>query len=164
MTLKPNPGGMWQRAFVNGVDHLWTFTPDGIRLIHDAGTGLLLYGCRDWTDLNVAADVTPHLAKRVGVCARVQGMRRYYALVVQPGRAAIVRECEGTTTLAEMPFDMRFYETYDLALTVEGNRLIGSIGGEQVLEASDDVLTDGGVALLVEEGRTATKTVTLSAP
>ena len=48
--------------------------------MQNRGTGLLIQGAREWRDYTVTADVTPHLAEAVGLAARVQGLRRYYAL------------------------------------------------------------------------------------
>ncbi|MCZ6888093.1 MAG: ADP-ribosylglycohydrolase family protein [Gammaproteobacteria bacterium] len=165
VTLKRNPGGMWHRAWVNGVDNYRPFYPEGFRIIQNRGTGLLLYGDRAWTDYRVAADVTPHMIRRTGIAARVQGMRRYYALTLNhENRATLTRELDGTTELASVAFDVALYTTYTLELTVIGDHLVGRIDGADVLEATDDELKGGGIALLVDEGRSATQSVTLSAP
>ena len=165
VTLTRVPGDMWHRAWVNGVDSYWPRYAEPFRLIHNRGTGLLLHGAREWTDYRMSADVTPHLARRVGVAARVQGMRRYYALVLAAdGKARLVRELDGTTVLAEQEFPLELYRTYQMEIAVAGDSITGTIDGEPVLNAKDDALPSGGIALLVDEGRTATQTVTVSAP
>ena len=164
VTLSRIQGTMWHRAWVNGVDQYSPRYPESFRLVHNRGTGLLLHGARDWRDFRVSADVTPHLVRRVGVAARAQGMRRYYALVLTAeGKAQLVRELDGTTVLAEREFGMELYRTYRLEVVVDGSRIAGFIDGEPVLEASDEALPSGGIALLVDEGRTATQAVTVSA-
>lgn len=164
VTLSRIPGSMWSRAWVNGVDQYHPRYPESFRLIHNRGTGLLLHGSRDWRDYRVQADVTPHLVRRTGISGRVQGMRRYYALVLaNEGKAQLVRELDGTTVLAETPLALELYRTYALELVVNGSTLVGTIDGETVLEAEDDALATGGIALLVDEGRTATQTVVVSA-
>ena len=91
-------------------------------------------------------------------------MRRYYALVLNAeGSVQIVRELDGTTVLAEAAFDVEFYRTYQLEITVAGSTITGTVDGETVLEAEDEALTSGGIALLVDEGRTATQSVAVSA-
>ena len=76
---------MWRRAWVNGVDILDERGPAAFRLIQNAGRGLIIHGAREWTDYRVTADITPHMLKAGGIAARVQGMRRYYALwLAQP--------------------------------------------------------------------------------
>ena len=165
VTLSRVPGGMWHRAWVNGVDQYSPRYPESFRLVHNRGTGLLLHGARDWADYQVAADVTPHLVRRAGIAARVQGMKRYYALLLTAGtdgegsKAQLVRELDGTTVLAECDFPLDLYRTYDLAVTAAGDALTGTIDGKPVLNAKDDALPSGGIALVVDEGRTATQKV-----
>ena len=120
------------------------------------------HGCRDWTDYRMQADVTPHLAKRSGIAVRVQDMRRHYGLVALAGnRLQLVRELEGTTVLAETDFDWQLGGKLDLSLHVEGDHIVGTVDGT-TLEAKDSLLTSGGIALLIDEGRTATQEVRVS--
>ena len=162
-TLTRVGGSMWSRAWVNGVDQYWPRYPESFRLVHNRGTGLLLHGARDWQNYRVGADVTPHLVRRAGIAARVQGMKRYYALVLtNSGKAQLVRELDGTTVLAECDCALELYRTYRMELAVADARLVGSIDGEEVLSAEDSALASGGIALLVDEGRTATQAVTLA--
>ena len=160
--LSQIPGSMWNRAWVNGVDQYLPKWGESFRLVHNRGTGLVLHGSRDWQDYRVSADVTPHLIRRAGIAARVQGMRRYYALVLNAaGSVQIVRELDGTTVLAEAPFDVEFYRTYEMEIAVEGTKITGSVDGEALLATEDDALATGGIALLIDEGRTATQAVTV---
>ena len=160
--LSQIPGSMWNRAWVNGVDQYLPKWGESFRLVHNRGTGLVLHGSRDWRDYRVGADVTPHLIRRAGVAARVQGMRRYYALVLNAaGSVQIVRELDGTTVLAEAPLDVEFYRTYQMEIAVEGSGITGSVDGETLLETQDDALATGGIALLIDEGRTATQAVSV---
>ena len=41
---------MWRRAWVNGVDELWTFV-ESFRLMQNEGRGLIIQGTRDWAEL-----------------------------------------------------------------------------------------------------------------
>ncbi|MXY58880.1 MAG: hypothetical protein F4Y41_21285 [Gammaproteobacteria bacterium] len=162
--LSQIPGSMWNRAWVNGVDQYLPRWGESFRLVHNRGTGLLLHGARDWEDYRMSADVTPHLIRRAGIAARVQGMRRYYALVLNAkGSVQIVRELDGTTVLAEAPLEVEFYRTYQMEITVSGNAITGAVDGETLLETEDDALATGGIALLIDEGRTATQAATVSA-
>ena len=157
LNLTMRRGQMWRRAWVNGVDSWWSYGREPFRLIHNTGTGLLLYGARQWTDYSVAADVTPHLAKRVGLAVRVQGMRRYYGLVMtNDNQLQLVKELDGTHVLAACEFSQELYQTHDFSLAVSGNQLRGEVDGDVVLQAADDDLAEGGVALLIDEGRTST--------
>ena len=154
---------MWSRAWVNGVDQYLPRWGETFRLVHNRGTGLLLHGARDWQDYRVSADVTPHLVRRVGVAARVQGMRRYYALVLTADNTVqLVRELDGTAVLAETAHALDLYRTYQMEIGVRGSQITGSIDGQAVLDAEDVTLAEGGVALLIDEGRTATNAVRIS--
>jgi hypothetical protein len=91
-----------------------------------------------------------------GIGARVQGMRRYYALLLaRGGKARLVKALDGEAVLAEADFPWDFDVTYDLRLEVRGARLRASVDGEEIfdVEDRDRPLTDGAVALLCEEGR-----------
>ena len=163
VTLSRLSGSMWHRAWVNGVDQYLPRWVESYRLVHNRGTGLLLHGNRDWRDYRVGADVTPHLARRVGIAARAQGMRRYYALVItNQGKAQLVRELDGTTVLAETELPLELYRTYQFEIVADGATITGQIDGETVLTAEDSSLAEGGIALLIEEGRTATQAVRIA--
>lgn len=155
-------GSMWRRAWTDGVDYFGGGGSETFRLIHDYGTGLLMQGTREWADYKVSADVTPHLVESAGVAARVQGMKRYYALVLKKsGKAQLVKALDGETVLAEAGFPWQFGATYELQLTVAGNRIRAAIDGKPLFDVvdADRPLTEGAIALVVEEGRTATRKV-----
>ena len=158
-------GTMWQRAWVNGVDQLlcWGET---YRLIQNEGTGLLMQGTREWTDYRVTADVTPHLVKSAGIAARVQGMQRYYALLLchdavdGPTKARLVKMLDTPEVLAEADFPWVFGETHTLSLEVAGTTLWAGIDGAVLFTVTDaQPFTGGAVALVCEEGRTSMNVV-----
>jgi len=156
-------GVMWKYAWVNGIDHYERWYPETFRLIHDQGRGLLSTGTRDWQDYSVAADVTPHLVKAAGIGLHLQGMKRYKAFLLgRDGMVRLVSTFDGEeTVLAEAPFPMEFGETYDLEVVTRQGHVACSVNGDVILEADGghSVLCRGGVALIVEEGRTATHKV-----
>jgi ADP-ribosylglycohydrolase len=160
---RPAEGGtMWRRAWVNGLEEYSRWWPEPYRLIQNCGTGLLMQGTREWTDYRISADVTPHMVTSAGIAARVQGMRRYYALLLcNDGKARLVKALDGDTVLAETDFIWKFGTTHDLSLEVVGTHLRAWVDGQQLFEVddADRPLTGGGVALLCEEGRTATQAV-----
>jgi hypothetical protein len=160
---RPAAGGtMWRRAWVNGVDQLSEWAPEPYRLIQNHGRGLLIQGTREWTDYRVSADVTPHMVKAAGIAARVQGMRRFYALLLcNDGKVRLIKALDGDTVLAETDFPWQFGETHELSLQVMGDRLQAWVDGRLLFDVkdADRPLTGGGVALACEEGRTATSSV-----
>ena len=148
----------WEGGADRGAEHTY-------RLIQNEGMGLFMQGTREWRDYAVSASVTPHLARSFGIAARVQGLKRYYALLLtQDGKAQLVRELDGTHVLAEEPFSWELYHSYALELQVQGSTIRGLVDGEQVFEVDDDALGDGpdaggAIALLIDEGRLGCKDV-----
>ena len=145
-----------------GVDRFDQFWPEPYRIIQNEGTGLLIQGARDWTDYRVSATITSHMAANAGIAVRVQGLRRYYALLLcDDGAARLVKALDGQTILAQQPFAWEFGRPYALSLHVAGNRLQACIEGQIIFEVTDDdrPLSGGGVALVCAEGRVATDVV-----
>jgi len=161
LTRPQGEGTLWRRAWVNGVDECPSWG-EPYRLIQNEGRGLLIQGTREWGDYRVSADVTPHMAEAAGVAVRVQGMRRYYALLLcRQGQARLVKALDGDTVLAEADFPWEFGQTHDLSLEAVSTRLRAWIDGRLLFDVNDAdrPLTVGAVALVCEEGRTATTVV-----
>ena len=155
---------MWRMAWVDGVDSYAYWWPEAYRIVQNEGRGLLMQGTREWTDYQVSSTMTPHLAKASGVAVRVQGMRRYYALLLcDDQKARLVKALDGDTVLAEVDFAWELGTAYDFNLQVEGNRLKGGINGQSLFAVEDNekTLDGGGIALVCEEGRTATESVSV---
>jgi len=101
-------------------------------------------------------------AEDQGIAARVQGMRRYYALTISDDhKVRLVRELDGTTVLAEADAPLELYATYRFELTVCGDTIAGRVNDGIELAANDGSLAEGGIALVIEGGRTATQEVTV---
>jgi hypothetical protein len=153
---RPTGGGsLWRRAWVQGV-HQWDASwPEAYHLAHNSRTGLLIQGAREWTDYAVEATVSTDLAQAVGVGARVQGMERYYALLLCRDQAVrLIKALDGKRVLAEASFAWHFDKEYLLRLEVRGANLRGWVEGEKVFEVEDPdrPLEGGAVALVCEEG------------
>ncbi|MEO8395087.1 MAG: ADP-ribosylglycohydrolase family protein [Chloroflexota bacterium] len=165
VTLKdPGDGSdMWRRAWVDATDNSEWRYPEAYRLIQNYGTGLMIQGTRQWKDYRVTADVTPHMVQAAGIGARVQGLLRYYGLVLRKDSVALVKVLDGEQVLASKLYRWEFGTTYQMSLQAKGNHLQGWINGELVLDVTDanSPLLDGAAALLVTEGRTATESVTI---
>lgn len=157
LTKPDHRGTMWRRAFVNGAD-VFDSRVESLRVIQNAGTGLLIQGTREWQDYQVTADLTPHLAESVGLAGRVQGMRRYYAIRwLRSGELQLIRMLDELTVLASMPFDWSFGDTHKLALQFDGASIQARLNDELVLSADDTKLSCGSIAIVVEAGRCATE-------
>ena len=161
-------GMMWKRAWVNGLDaargsmvYIDRY-PETYRLIQNEGRGLMMTGCRDWGDYQVSATMTPHMCKAGGLGARVQGMKRHYALLCDEESTRLVSALEGEdTVLAEASGGWTLGDQHQLALKVEGNTLAGYLNGKLVVKAedADNRFSGGGIALISEEGRIACEDV-----
>jgi ADP-ribosylglycohydrolase len=149
-------GTLWQRAWVNGVDQFETRWPEPFRIVKNEGIGLISRGGRDWTDYRVEAPVYVHLAKSAGIAARVQGLRRFYGLLLaDDGTLNLVRSVEDhKATLATTSFPWEPRVVYPMWLEAEGTSIRAGIGDSEIF-ALDDIgspLVGGGIGLIVEEG------------
>ncbi|NLE43185.1 MAG: ADP-ribosylglycohydrolase family protein [Chloroflexi bacterium] len=164
-TQREGNNTMWRRAWVSALDHpVAARYPEPFRVIQNEGVGLVVLGTREWMDYQLRADVTPHLVESCGIAARVQGLQRYYALLLcRDQRVRLVKALDGITVLAEGELAWEFGTTFDLTLRVVGNTIRGEVDGRVVLEYTDTErpLTSGAIALVCEEGRTATQAVTV---
>jgi hypothetical protein len=153
---RPAHGGTaWRRAWVNGVDQWSSDGAADYRLVQNSGRGLLIQGTREWADYEARAVITPALCEAAGVAARVQGLRRYYGLLlVAGGEVRLVRALDGDTTLASAPLAWRQHEAYELRLSVAGDRLRAWVDGQALFDLRDPggPLTGGAAALLIEAG------------
>jgi hypothetical protein len=155
---------MWRRAWVQGVDHYDVTPADMYRVIQDEGRGLLMQGTREWSDYQVRCRVTPHLIVAGGVGIRVQGMRRYYGLLLaRDGKARLVKVLDGEKVLAEAEMPWQFDQSYDLRLSAKGIRLQGWVDGRKLIDVDDGdrPLSCGAAALICEEGHMAAGEVTV---
>jgi ADP-ribosylglycohydrolase len=163
-TRPAGEGTMWRRAWVDGVDYFSDRWQEPFRLVQDYGRGLLIQGTRDWTDYEVSSAVNLHMVKAAGIAARVQGLQRYYALLVgDDGTARLLKVLNGEKNLDEVAFPWEYGETHEFTLRVVGNLVEGRINDRILLKAKDESspLEAGGIALVCEEGRIATEAVSV---
>lgn len=154
-------GTLWKRAWVDAMDHFET-GGDPFRLIQDEGVGMVMQGTREWTDYRVTASIRPHMAASFGLAARVQGLRRYYALTLSDENRVTLSKMQHTeTVLARSPVVWLQGKEVELCLQVEGNRIRAELDGEMLFDEEDteDPLTGGGIGLLCTEGRIAVAAV-----
>ncbi len=156
VTFDRAPGNLWKRAWVEGVSRTRDTEQSPFHIVQNEGTGLLITGTRDWQDYTVSASLTPHLCSAAGIAARVQGMTRYYALLLVPGgKVRLVKAFEDIRQiLTEALFDWQFEQPVSLSLQVEGNTLRARIDEQPLFTITDTnpVLENGGIALVVEQG------------
>ena len=156
---RPAAGGdRWQRAWVNAMDRFDTRKAEPYHLSQNRDMGLLMQGLRDWRDYQVSAELTPHLCAAAGLAARVQGLRRYFALLFYPGGTArLVKWLDDEQVLAAAPFAWNYGETHALALDVSGARLRAWLDGRLIFGLDDPgpPLLGGGALLCAAGSLTA---------
>ncbi len=146
----------WRRAWVDAVDHAgYGDMRETYRLIQDDGRGLLIQGTREWSGYRATVEVTAHMIDAAGLAVHVQGLRRYYALLLRRGgRAELVRFLEGEEkVLASADVGWQLDEVHDLAIEVRDGRITARVDGKHEMSAQDDALRSGAVALVCEGGR-----------
>jgi hypothetical protein len=158
-------GSMWKRQWVNAADFFEDTFSEAFRVIQNRGRGLVITGTREWTDYSVQARITPHLVKTFGLAARVQGLERYYALLFSnQSMIRLIKRLDGEIVLGEQPLAWKFGQSYHLQVAVKGNQILVSVDGVLFFKAEDldRPLSDGGIALVCEEGRIGTDEVSIT--
>jgi hypothetical protein len=114
----------------------------------------------------VQAAIVSDPAKSFGLAARVQGLTRYYALLLGPNQVLrLVRNHDGAEVLAEVPYTWNWSQRYNFNLEVNGPTVTGSLNGTELIRYHDHdgALLDGGIALVCEEGLIVTDEVSVTA-
>jgi hypothetical protein len=96
------------------------------------------------------------MAMAAGVAARVQGLERYYALLLSnDGVLRLIKRLDGERVLADHPWSWQLDQPYDLELAVRGDAISAYVGDEPVfaIHDQDRPLLEGAIALVAEEGR-----------
>jgi hypothetical protein len=162
------PGDFWRRAWVDAASAFTTYFPQAFRVSQDCGEGMIICGGRQWSDYRVEAALTVHLAEHAGIGFRVQGLRRFYSvLLVRPDVLRLMRIRDGqTTVLAEAPFAWSFERPYDFRIEAVGRAIEVSVNGVrlQARDESEQAFADGGVALIIEGGAVSSDEIRVAPP
>jgi ADP-ribosylglycohydrolase len=148
-------GSMWRRAWVNAVDIWDSHWPEAYRLIQNESAGLIMQGTREWQAYRAEAMITPHLVSATGIAVHVQGLKRYYALLLsRSGKLRLIKELDGRRVLAECEIDYEEEKAYSFCLQIRGGHIQAWLDGRLRFDIRDqeNPLTGGGVALVCEEG------------
>jgi len=156
---KPSTGGnTWQQAWVNATDNVNFFGGEmpTFRIIQNTDTGMLIHGTREWKDYTFNATVNPRLATSTGIALCVQGLKRYYALLLcKDQKLRLIKELDGHSVLLEKDFAYELDQNYQLSLQTKASTVIAKVNGEVIFEYNDTdrPLLSGSIALVCEEGR-----------
>lgn len=156
------PGEAWFRSWINGASKLHSSFPSHSLIVsQNTGEGIAIYGTREWRDYRVSAPkLKVSLGAPAGIAARVQGLNRYYALVLTSGNSvAIIRaHDEERTVIASVKMSWSWDEEFDMTLEVRGNMIKGKVN-EVVVTAQDDTYDKGAIGLVVTEGTICIHTI-----
>jgi ADP-ribosylglycohydrolase len=164
---KPTGGGtMWQRAWVDACSSIWwgIDAERAFMMIQNEGRGMMIQGTRQWTDYRATAKIKPHMAKSFGLAARVQGLQRYYAIVLDGKEARLVKALDGDTILGRKPFIVECERSCELSIQMTGTQIQAAVDGQPLFNVQDqaDPLEGGAVGILCEEGQIGIAFVTVS--
>ena len=155
----------YRRAWVDAVT-TWAREPyrETYRLSQEQGSGLLIYGTRDWRDYRVSTRLAVNLGSG-GIAIRVQGMRRYYALLLEADEMIrLVRVLDDErVVLAEAPLHWCLDKPLELTLQAQGDLLLGTVNGAPQLQAEDHHFTCGAMAFCCVEGTLSADTIRVTA-
>jgi hypothetical protein len=156
---------VWRKLWINNVQHWEGWSDEPYRIVQNEGMGMISTGTRDWYDYEFEAEVRPaFLAKCGGIGVRVQGSRRFYALMLTNGHTVrLVKHLQGEQILAETSYVFDLWQVIRMRMAVQGRRLRAWIDNELFfdIEDTDEPLLSGGIALLIEEGHFLAKDVTV---
>jgi hypothetical protein len=145
--------------------HLWEAGwPEAYRLVQNEGRGLILQGTREWQDYEVDADITPWLMEAGGIAARVQGMKRFYALqLVKENKVRLIKALDGDMILGEKAFEWQVQRSYSLKMQVSGNRIKAWVDQQLQFDVRDEnrPLLGGGVAYVVDQGHLSSQAMSV---
>lgn len=153
---RPKTGQLWRRAWVEaGNGFIPWHQGQGYMLAQNKERGLVITGTRDWRDYQVSTTFRPNMVKEFGLAARVQGLRRFCAILIGVDQTArLVEVLHTERVLAKIPFSWQFDKTQiELTLTVDGSAVTATINGEHRLTGTlNGHLDCGGIAIVCEEG------------
>ncbi len=158
------PGRMWKRQWIDALDHFEDRFGEAFRLIQDRGQGLAITGTRQWCNYSLESTLTPHLVRAFGLAARVQGLERYYALLlVDRDTARLVKRLDGEIVLKNVPYKWNYGQAYTLRILVDGSHVCGWVDGNKLFHFEDlnHPLSTGAIGLVCEEGRVGTDLVSV---
>ncbi|ETS79372.1 hypothetical protein PFICI_09225 [Pestalotiopsis fici W106-1] len=155
---------LWRRAWVSSIHKMHTTMGPSLFLAQDRGQGILSQGTRDWTNYKVVVSnfVVNH-GGPMGVAARVQGLNRYYALMLTKDKRAVLIKAadDKRLELASKPFDWKPDVKYDVNLTVQGSKIQAQVGGVDLLAVDEDY-TGGAIGLVVTDGSLSADSITIT--
>lgn len=161
---RPDEGGdFWRFAWINSVSIFSKNFPAAFRISQSVGEGIIIHGTRQWSEYTVSSSIAVHLGHEGGLAFRVQGLRRFYAMLLS--RDGYLRLVKGRddkrTVLAEQKYAWALERPYLMSVTLNGNQIECSIEGQPVFSVHDvtQPYENGGIGLLINEGALSTSEI-----
>ena len=160
------PAIMWRNAWVKLCDH-WVERQweDTFRISNNKDRGMLITGNNQWKNYTVTSKINFESAKSAGICARFQGIQRYYALeITSDKKIRLVKMYDGIIKLIEKNINIKLNTEYKLSLSVDGNNLIAQVNNKNILKFKDELnpILFGAMGLIVDTGTISTNEVKIS--
>ena len=156
--VKTSKAVMWKASWVNAVDK-WEVGARTFRITKDSGRGIIITGNEAWKNYTVSADIAVQRLTTGGLAVRVQGLNRYYGLVINSSnKLQLIKVVNEVKVLKEMDFNLEYFKNYKLSLKIKDNVLSAYLENKLVLEYEDknNLLDSGAMGLIVEDGTLVT--------
>ena len=161
----PFYGHMWRNNFVQAIDKWESRWQEPFRITQNIGRGVVFTGNDKWKNYSVSSKLNFHLVKSGGLIARVQGLKRYYALeVTAQNKLRIAKMYYDLEILKEIDFDFEFFTDYNLTLQVNNGHIKGYLDDKLIIEVEDknNPLDFGGAGIVAEDGTMCTDQISVS--
>ena len=123
-----------------------------MRLGKDQGIGVMVTGTRAWTDYIWETTINIHLAKRVGLIVRYQGLRRFIGILKTTDTIQLVRRYYGESVIRELPMIWKPDEDHHIRVSCSGEQITVWCDGDKLFEEEESQLLCGGAGYFIEEG------------
>lgn len=142
----------WYKAFTstsneNTVDHLSTFCISSTQ-----DNGLLYIGNRDWKNYTITTTLILVRSKNCGILFRVQGLRKYYALLFEEYCVKIIRVInDEIKVMASHEYIWNEYDEIKTKITIKNDDIQVQWESEK-MECKDSELMCGGCGFITSAG------------
>ncbi|KAI1204704.1 ADP-ribosylglycohydrolase [Annulohypoxylon truncatum] len=170
---KAGPRTFYKQSFVNGAD-TFALASGNFVVAQDEGEGLVSYGTREWDQYHVAFMdfvITGLNRTRNGVAFRVNGLRRYYALLFvklseeKKGVTLVKVVDEKTYILGGKDFEWEVDKPYSIVVNAKGKWLFARIEDTDVVfHRSDEQYPKGGIGIIASDGSVLVGSIEIGDP
>lgn len=144
---------IWLKSFMSSARNFYPDYTTTFSISHPEKNGVVTIGTSEWADYRVKSTITFMQQEGSGLVARSRGHRRYYAALIQDGRARIVmHKDEQVVILAESEVGYPMDATYSLEFSLAGSALQMVVDGVVAATAADTTYEKGAAGFVVDTG------------